>query len=185
MSVVELLTLAQAQALVLERAAPLPSETVPTAEAAGRVLAEEARALVDLPPFPSSAMDGFALRAADTPGTLPVVFRIAAGAPAPRALAPGEAMGIATGGVVPEGADAVVQHELVAERDNAVEISEAVAQGGNIRPVGSDVAAGGVVAPAGLLLGPSQIGALAAAGIAEVTCARRPRVAVLTTGTEL
>src|SRR5580765_2854957 len=183
--VVELLTLAQAQALVLERVVRLPPETVPTADAAGRVLAGDAHALVDLPPFPSSAMDGYALRAADTPGTLPVVFRIAAGAPAPQSLAPGEAMGIATGGVVPDGADAVVQHELVVETDNSVSVGESVANGANIRPVGRDVAAGGVVASAGLQLGPAQIGALAAAGIAEVACARRPRVAVLTTGTEL
>jgi molybdopterin molybdotransferase len=183
--VVELLTLAQAQALVLERVVPLPPETVPTAEAAGRVLAGAAHALVDLPPFPSSAMDGYALRAADTPGTLPVVFRIAAGSPAPQRLAAGEAMGIATGGVVPDGADAVVQHELVVETDNSVAVAETVAAGANIRPVGRDVTAGGIVASAGLQLGPAQIGALAAAGIAEVACARRPRVAVLTTGTEL
>ena len=183
--VVELLTLAQAQALVLERVAPLPPETVPTAEAAGRILAGDAHALVDLPPFPSSAMDGYALRAADTPGTLPVVFRIAAGSPAPQSLTAREAMGIATGGVVPDGADAVVQHELVGEIDNSVVVSEPVAKGANIRPVGRDVVAGGIVASAGLQLGPAQIGALAAAGIAEVACARRPRVAVLTTGTEL
>jgi molybdopterin molybdotransferase len=183
--VVELLTLAQAQALVLERVTPLASEVVPTAEAAGRILAGDVRALVDLPPFPSSAMDGFALRSADTPGTLLVVFRIAAGAPAPQSLAPGEAMGIATGGVVPDGADAVVQHELVVDHDNKVTVPDPVVTGANIRPVGRDTAAGGIVAPAGLQLGPAQIGALAAAGIAEVGCARRPRVAVLTTGTEL
>src|SRR3954469_10647455 len=98
----DLLTLEAAQAAVLARVRALPAEAVPTAEAAGRVLAEPAAALVDLPPFPSSAMDGFAVRSADTPGTLPVVFRIAAGHPATRPLGPGEAMGIATGGVVPE-----------------------------------------------------------------------------------
>ena len=98
--------------------APLPAERVPLERAAGRVLAEPARAVVDLPPFPSSAMDGFAVRAADTPGTLPVVFRIAAGRPAPSPLQPGEAMGIATGGVVPDGADAVVPLEYVVDHDN-------------------------------------------------------------------
>ena len=104
-------------------------------------------ALVDLPPFPSSAMDGYAVRAADTPGTLPVVFRIAAGAPAPRSLAAGEAMGIATGGVVPDGADAVVPHELVVENDNTSGRSPTpLPQGANIRPVGRDVVAGGIVA---------------------------------------
>src|SRR6185312_4235032 len=99
----DLLTLEAAQALVLERARPLPAERVPLAEAAGRVLAEAARAVVDLPPFPSSAMDGYAVRSGDTPGTLPVSARIAAGAPSTRPLQAGEAMGIATGGVVPDG----------------------------------------------------------------------------------
>ena len=88
----------EAQRLVLERVQALPAERVPIETAAGRVLAEPASAVVDLPPFASSAMDGFALRAADTPGTLPVVARIAAGRPAQRELRAGEAMAIATGG---------------------------------------------------------------------------------------
>jgi molybdopterin molybdotransferase len=181
----EILSLAEAQALVLERARPLATETLALAGAAGRVLAEPARALVDLPPFRSSAMDGYAVRSADTPGRLPVVFRIAAGAPAPRALDAGEAMGIATGGLVPDGADAVIQHELVEEKDNELEVAAAVASGANIREPGGDVTAGAVVAAAGSRLGPAQIGALAAAGVAEVVCTRRARIAVLTTGTEL
>jgi molybdopterin molybdotransferase len=183
--VAELLSLAEAQALVLERSRPLPSEPCPLVEAAGRVLAEPAKALVDLPPFRSSAMDGYAVRAADTPGTLPVVFRIAAGTPAPRPLAEGEAMAIATGGVVPDGADAVIPHEYVVEDDNSVEIPSPVATGANVRDPGRDVVAGGLVVGAGVRLGAAQIGALAAAGIAGVVCARRPRAAVLTTGTEL
>ncbi len=181
----ELLTLEEAQALVLERARPLRAERVPLDRAAGRVLAETVVALVDLPSFPSSAMDGYALRSADAPGTLPVVARIAAGAPTDLRLAAGEAMGISTGGVVPEGADAVIQHEVVVENDNQITISDTVAPGANIRPVGRDIAAGGAVVPAGTRLGAAQIGALAAAGVAETTCVRRPRVAVLTTGSEL
>jgi molybdopterin molybdotransferase len=181
----ELLALEAAQALVLERARPLGAERVALSEAIGRVLAEPAAAVVDLPPFPSSAMDGYAVRSADTPGRLPVVQRVAAGAPATRPLTQGEAMGIATGGMVPEGADAVIQHERVVANDNEIEIPEAVANGANVRPVGRDVAAGYAVVPAGARLGPAQIGALAAAGVAEVVCGRRPRVAVLTTGTEL
>jgi len=94
-----LLTVDEALAAVLERARPVPTEPLALENAAGRVLAEAARAAVDLPPFPSSAMDGFALRARDTPGTLPVVARISAGRPAPRALAAGESMAIATGAV--------------------------------------------------------------------------------------
>ena len=181
----ELLTLQAAQALVLERARPLGAEWVSLSDAAGRVLAEPAAAVVDLPPFRSSAMDGYAVRSADTPGRLPVVQRIAAGAPASRPLAQGETMGIATGGLVPEGADAVIQHELVVENGNEIEIPSTVASGANVRPVGRDVAAGAVVVPAGVRLGPAQIGALAAAGVAEVSCSQKPRVAVLTTGTEL
>ena len=181
----QLLTLEAAQALVLERVRPLDAERVRLEAAGGRVLAETATALVDLPPFPSSAMDGYALRSADTPGTLPVVARIAAGSPAGRPLAAGEAMGISTGGVVPDGADAVIQHEAVVENDNEVTIATSVVDGANIRPVGRDVAAGGAVISAGTRLGAAQIGALAAAGVAEVVCARRPRVAVLTTGSEL
>jgi molybdopterin molybdotransferase len=130
-------------------------------------------------------MDGFALRSADTPGRLPVVARIAAGVPAERPLAAGEAMGIATGGVVPAGADAVIPHEYVVQDDNEVEIPEPVALAANIRPRGGDVAAGEVVVDAGARLGPAQLGALAAAGVSEVVCARRPRAAVLATGTEL
>ena len=181
----ELLSLAEAQARVLERVRPLAGERVEVAQAAGRVLAEDAHAAVDLPPFPSSAMDGFALRAADTPGRLPVVGQVAAGVPARRALEVGEAMGIATGGVVPEGADAVVPIEHVVDHDNEVEVTERVGQGDNVRPRAGDVAAGDVAVPRGARLNPAQIGALAAAGLREVLCARRPRVAILATGTEL
>lgn len=180
-----LLTFEDAQARVLAHVRPSGSELVPLGAAAGRVVAEDVRALVDLPPFASSAMDGFALRAADTPGTLPVVARIAAGSPAERPLSRGEAMAISTGGAVPEAADAVVPVEAVVQSDNTVEVREAVPAGANVRPRGGDVAAGDCVVPAGARVGPVQLGALAAAGNAEVVCARRPRAAVLATGSEL
>jgi len=181
----KLVSIEEAQRLVLGRVERLPAEPVSIGDAGGRVLAEAGRAATDLPPFDSSAMDGFALRAADTPGRLPVSVRIAAGSPAPRALEPGEAMGIATGGVVPAGADAVIPFEYVVENDNTIEISEAVAVGASIRPSGGDVRRGEVVVEAGARLGPAQLGALAAAGVAEVLVARRPRAAVLATGSEL
>jgi molybdopterin molybdotransferase len=183
--VADLLTFEAAQALVLERVRVLPVETVAIADAAGRVLAAPAHARTDLPPFASSAMDGYAVRAADTPGSLPVVARIAAGSPADRPLAAGEAMAISTGGVVPEGADAVVPIEVVVQRDNDIEVSERFDPGAHVRPRGGDVEAGTVVVPAGVRLGTTQIGALAAAGVATVDCTRRPRVAVLATGSEL
>jgi molybdopterin molybdotransferase len=180
-----LLTIEEAQRLILERVRPLGAERVPLEAAEGSVLAEAARASADLPPFPSSAMDGFALRSAETPGRLPVVFRIAAGSPAPRPLEEGEAMGIATGGVVPEGADAVIPIEYVVEDDNSIQVSDPVPPGANVRPRGSDASAGAVVLEAGVRLGPAQLGALAAAGAGEVVCTARPRATVLTTGTEL
>jgi molybdopterin molybdotransferase len=183
--VADLLSIDEALVRILARVRPLPSETVALAEAAGRVLAGSAVAAVDLPPFPSSAMDGFALRAADAPARLPVVERIAAGRPASRPLRPGEAAAIATGAVVPDGADAVVPVEYVVENDNKVEIREPVGVGANVRPRGGDVRAGEAVLEAGARIGAAQIGALAAAGVAVVTCSQRPRAAVVTTGTEL
>ena len=181
----ELLSLEDAQRRILEHVEPLPPETVRLEEAVGRVLAEDAAARTHLPPFDSSAMDGFAVRSGDTPGRLPVVTRIAAGRPAPRHLQAGEAMAIATGGVVPDGADAVIPIEYVVEHDNNVEIPERVESGANVRPRGGDLAAGDVVVRAGVRLGAAQIGALAAAGIPDITSARRPRAAVLSTGSEL
>jgi molybdopterin molybdotransferase len=181
----DLLAFDEALRQILGRVQPLPAERVALEDAAGRVLAEAAVAAVDLPPFPSSAMDGFALRASDTPGSLPIAARIAAGRPAPRPLEPGEAMGIATGGVVPQGADAVVPIERVVEHDNVLEVPNPVEPGANVRPRAGDVRAGEAILPAGVRLGPVQVGALAAAGVAQAACSRRPRVAVLTTGTEL
>src|SRR2546421_4229015 len=181
----DLISVAEALEHVLARATRLPAEPVGIASAARRVTSSPAQAQVDLPPFPSSAMDGFALRAEDTPGTLPVVARIAAGRPAPRALGAAEAMGIATGGVVPEGADAVIPIEYVVEHDNSIEVRSDVTVGANVRPRGGDIRAGEVVVEAGTLLRPAELGAVAAAGIAEVGGARRPRAAVLATGTEL
>jgi molybdopterin molybdotransferase len=180
-----LLSLEEALAAVLARARPLDSEAVPLFHAAGRVLAEPALATIDLPPFAASAMDGFAVRSQDTPGALPVEFRIAAGTPAPGPLAPGTAMAIATGGAVPEGADAVVPIEHVEEKDGTVIVPAAVQSGANVRPRGGDIATGNEIVPAGTRIGPAQIGALGAAGLGKVTCARRPRVAVVTTGSEL
>jgi molybdopterin molybdotransferase len=105
--------------------------------------------------------------------------------PAEKKLEAGEAMAIATGGVVPDGADAVIPIESVVANDNGVEIPQSVSQGDNVRPRGGDLRAGDLVVSCGTQLGPAQIGALAAAGLDRIRCARRPRVAVLTTGTEL
>jgi molybdopterin molybdotransferase len=180
-----LLSIAEALRLVLDRSAALAPEKLATEAAAGRVLAAPALAAVDLPPFPSSAMDGFVVRAADVPGTLMLVGEIAAGRPASGTLAAGQAMAIATGGAVPAGADTVVPIEDASVSDGRVVITGNPAHGEFVRDRGGDVAAGALVVAAGTRLDAAQIGALAAAGITEVACARAPRVAVLVTGTEL
>jgi molybdopterin molybdotransferase len=171
--------------LILERAQVLPSQSVSLADASGRVLVEPANARVDLPPFASSAMDGFALRAADSPGTLPIAFRVPAGKPGTATLPARSAAAIATGGAVPGGADAVVPVEETVDRGQEVEIAVAVREGAHIRPRGGDVREGETVVSPPLRLGPTHVGALAAAGVPAVVCGRRPRVAVLATGSEL
>jgi molybdopterin molybdotransferase len=130
-------------------------------------------------------MDGFAVKAADLPATLEIVGESAAGRPFDLPLGRGGAVAISTGAVVPAEADSVVQIENVVHHDNAVEIPEEVEPGAHIRPRGGDIAAGEVVVPAGGRLTPARIAAAAASGVAELKCVRRPRVAVLATGSEL
>ena len=170
---------------MLERARPLPAELVPVAEAGGRVTADAVRAKVDLPPFANSAMDGFAVRAADLPGTLQIVGESAAGHPYEGRVEAGCAVAISTGAVVPEGVDAVVPIENVVKTENSVEISRGLASGAHLRPRGGDIAAGDVAVPANTRLTPARLAAAAASGIPELPCSRRPRVAVLATGNEL
>jgi molybdopterin molybdotransferase len=180
----DLLTIDQALARVLEHVRPLADEDVAVADASDRVLAVAAVARVDLPPFPSSAMDGYAVRAGDTPGALAVVGQSAAGRPSDATLGPGQAIAISTGAVVPDGADAVVPVERTRSAGGSVEVAQ-VERGENVRPRGGDIAAGADVLPAGAACGPAQLGALAAVGLETVRCARRPRVVVLATGSEL
>ncbi len=180
-----LLTFEEAQARILARARPLPAEPVAVAQAAGRVAAEDVSAVVDLPPFPSSAMDGYAVRAADLPGVLRVVGESSAGSPFAGDLGPGEAVAISTGAVVPAGADAVAPVEIVGKTGNTVEVLSELEAGASVRSRGGDAAAGDVVLSAGARLDPANLAAIAAAGVASVSCARRPRVAVLATGSEL
>jgi molybdopterin molybdotransferase len=130
-------------------------------------------------------MDGFAVRAAETPGELTVAFRIPAGSPAHKSLPPRAAAGIATGAAVPEEADAVVPVEQAADYGARVEILEHAESGQHVRPRGGDVREGDVVVNSGTRIGAAQIGALAAVGVAEVQCSVRPRVAILATGSEL
>ena len=167
----------EACALLLAAARPLPAEPlVPGPSAVGRVLAELVGAGIDPPPFPSSAMDGYAVRAAEAPGPLPIAFRAAAGENPP-ALPPGSAAGITTGGVVPDGADSVVPVERAHEHDGLVSFDGVVTLGDHVREIGSDLRRGDEVLPAGVSIVPLALAALSAAGIAEIAVHRRPRVA--------
>ncbi len=181
-----------ARRLVLERARPLGDELVPLDAALGRVLAEDVIAVEAVPAFDNSAMDGYAIRAADAasadveaPALLWVAGESRAGHAAPVELGAGEAIAISTGALAPAGADAVVPVELTAARNGSVEVRGKVARGANIRRAGEDVAAGERVLAAGAALGPAELGVLAAAGRPEVRCALRPRLSVLLTGDEL
>ena len=181
-----LLSIDEALALVEAHVTPLPPEEVALEHAYGRYIAEDLRAAIDLPPFASSAMDGYALRAEDSPGQLTVVGESSAGSPYLGALAPGEAVSISTGAVVPPQADAVVPIEDVrGGGSDQIELASGVAPGAFVRDRGSDMKRGDRILSAGTRLGSAQIGAAAAVGLGVVSCRRRPSVAVLTTGSEL
>jgi molybdopterin molybdotransferase len=185
----ELIDLDAARARVLA-AVPerLAAEPVPLSAALNRVLGVDVAASDEVPGFDNSAMDGFAVRAADTTGapvTLPLAGESRAGHPADAPLPQGAAMAISTGAMLPEGADAVVRVEDTERGEGDVEVRVAVDAGRDVRRAGDDVRAGATVLRAGTRLGPAELGVLASVGVAEVSCARRPIVGVLTTGDEL
>lgn len=163
----------------------MPGEPVPVPEAAGRVLAEDVRAGRDLPAHAGSAMDGWAVRAADTPGPLTMAGESAAGLPAGVALAPGCAIAISTGASLPEGADAVARREIARVDGTTVVVTEAVAPGRDVRRRGETIREGELLLGRGHRVAPHEVGALGAMGRAAVLCARRPRVAIIATGAEL
>ena len=178
--------LTEATELVLAAAAPLQPERVSLGEAAGRVLTEEGRSAVDLPPFDRSAMDGYAVRAADTGGqALQLAGEIAAGETRETPLEPGTALGITTGAPIPPGADAVLQSELAELNGGTVRATEALESGTHVRFRGEDVHAGDLIAPAGEPLTLARVSSLAAAGVGEVAVHRRARLHLLVTGSEL
>jgi molybdopterin molybdotransferase len=180
-------TIEEALGLVLEGIEPLAAERAPIADAAGRVLAEDARAAVDLPPFDRSAMDGFAVRAADTaPGVgLRIAGDVAAGTLPADELGPGTAAVISTGAAIPAGADAVLQSEHATVDDGAVTPDRVVPVGMHVRVRGEDLHAGDVLARAGERLRLPLISALASAGVGSLSVHRRPRVRMMVTGSEL
>ena len=167
----------------------MPVLQLPLDECLGLVLAADVIAPVSLPPFDNSAMDGYAVRAADLAGELPVRLPVADDIPAGRVelnpLAPGTVQRIMTGAPVPPGADAVVQVEWTDGGTDTVTINRAVAAGTNIRTAGDDVEKGDAVLVAGTVLRPSTLGLASALGHPELPVRRRPRVLVLSTGSEL
>lgn len=181
-----LITIAQARERVLEALRPLPTETVGIDDALGRVLAQDVRATGDVPPFPCSAMDGYAVIAGPAGRTLSIVGESRAGTPADRPVADGEAIRISTGAAVPAGATAVIPQEQVqADGDGTIRTTADVAPGEHVRGAGEDIADRSVVLTAGTPLGPIELGAAVSAGAGAVTVARRPRLTVLSTGDEL
>ena len=184
-------------ARVLEAIVPLTSTRVALGEAHGRILAEDVSAVVPVPPWTNSAMDGYAVRAAETSGAsaqAPVVLPVAGDVPAgaaPTPLAPGSAQRIMTGAMLPEGADAVVKVEDTDQTPGPhplpgrVEIRAEAWPGLNVRRIGEDVRAGDPVMAAGTRLSAAAVSALASVGLGSVPLAPRVRVAVVSTGTEL
>lgn len=188
-----MISVEEAQEAILSRIRPLGRTRVPLVEALGRVLAEDVHASRNIPPWPNSAMDGYAVRSQDVaqasrerPATLRVVEEVRAGVEAKRTLGPGEAIRIMTGAPIPRGADAVV---LVEETEKAgkdeVRIFLAVPSGESVRAAGEDVREGTKVFSAGVRLNPGAVGMLANMGRAGVYVHQRPRVAILSTGDEL
>lgn len=192
----------EARARILDAVSPLPSIRVPLNLALGLTLSVEVVAGADLPPFANAAMDGFAVRAADTlaaspgaPSLLRVIAEAPAGMPPAVGIGPGEAVRIMTGAPIPPGADAVVRFEETDEEiggyaprgrpGGEIGVLRSVRPGVNIRPAGEDVRIGRTVLPAGTRLRPSEIGILAALNRVGATVHRRPRVAVLATGDEI
>ena len=179
----ELISIDEARDRVLAEVRPLPAEDVELAAALGRVLADDAVADQDLPPFDASAMDGFAVADGEA-GRLRVDGESRAGAPASVPVAPGTACRISTGAVVPEGTHAVVPVERTEVRDGEV-VVPASERGANVRRAGEDVRAGETILRAGTELGAAEVAVLASLGRARVSCGRRPRLAMLATGDEL
>ncbi len=183
---------AEARRLVMDEAAPLGAEIVPTAQALGRVLAEPVVSGRTLPPADVSAMDGYAVRSADLIGAdsdsspeLAVVYEVAAGGQGGAPLRAGQAARIFTGAPVPAGADTVVRQEDCELREDGVRILVRPPAGEHVRPAGEDVRAGDPVLAAGARIGPAEIGMLASLGRTLIHVHRRPQVAVISGGDEL
>jgi len=161
------------------------AESVPLHDAAGRVLAQEVRADRDYPPFPRSARDGFAVRAADLPGELRVTGEVRAGEVYSGSVQPGEAVEIMTGAPLPDGADAVVMIEHAIRSGDRVHIDRTAKSGDNFNPRAIEARHGDLVLTRGKPIGFAEVALLATVGLQSVSVARQPRVAILPTGDEI
>jgi len=182
------LTVEEALERILAGVPSMPAHEIRLLDALGRVLAEDARADRDVPPFTNSAMDGYAVRGADVaraPARLTMVGEVAAGSVPSRGIGPGEAMRIMTGAPLPQGADTIVRVEDTDNGSEIVTITKETALGVSVRQAGEDLRAGDVVLARGALLRPAEIGVLATMGRSRVRVVRAPRVAVLSTGDEV
>jgi molybdopterin molybdotransferase len=188
----QMIEIEEARRLVLEHILALPSEPVELRASLGRVLAEDVTGPEDVPAFDNSAMDGFAVCAADicgarrdSPVSLRIVDESRAGHPARTGLGARQAIAISTGAVIPTGADTVVRVEETRSGDEFVEVLCEVEAGCNIRHAGEDIRSGDTVLESGVGLGPAELGVLASSARSVVACHRRPTVWILTTGDEL
>jgi molybdopterin molybdotransferase len=183
-----MLTVEEALEQILSRVGPLGTERVSILSALGRALAEPIVSERELPPWPNSSMDGYAVRADDTRQgavRLAVVGTVTAGAVPTRDVRAGEAIRIFTGAPLPDGADAVVPQEDTEAADGHVTVKTTVGTGAYVRPRGEDLRIGDAVLASGVAIGPAEIGLLATLGMSQVLVHRRPRVAILSTGNEL
>lgn len=183
-----MIELVDAHRYVMDRVAPLEAPPTELSAAAGLVLAADAVAPESVPPFANTAMDGFAVRAADTAGAplvLDVIATVSAGSTFDGIVGAGEAVRIMTGAPMPAGADAVVMVERTRAIDGGVEIDVEVPAGNHVREAGEDCAAGDLLFAAGTLLGAGHLGVLASVGVRTVDAVRRPKVGVISTGDEL
>jgi molybdopterin molybdotransferase len=178
-------TIAEARRIVLDAVPVLDAITVPVEDALGFVLAGEVRAASHVPPFASSAMDGYAIETGPAGRTLKVVGESRAGSPSDRPVGPGNAIRVSTGAAIPPGTGGVIRQEDVEELGEEILTRAATHAGQHIRQAGEDMRASTVVLTPGTLLGTAELGAAVSAGVGAVRVARRPRVAVACTGDEL
>src|SRR5581483_8538068 len=178
----------EALAIIQKQISTLDTEQVPLAEAQGRILRENCIADIDLPPFARATMDGYAVRSEDVTNAnakLEIIGMIAAGSHLEKPVQRGQAAKIMTGAPLPDGADAVQKVEVTESSGDTVVIHEPIAKGKNVTPAGSEASKGQTVITNGTRITAAEIAVLATFGYSKVTVGRRPRVAVMATGTEL